>query len=265
MRIDAILLTKYFHDIMDFDEWMDWHLNKCRFTHIFIIDNNSRVNLYDASRKYGGFISYEHIDGIPVQADVYNKYVNMVSDAEYVMPIDDDEYVEVSGFDSILDAMDYYKSKYQPDVLAVRWKTLFPHDLSMRRTGKVLEYCTDTNKRWSNYFDLGGDNSFKCIVRRDCSPRYMNRCEPLAKCGTHIPCVNGRVRAMLQDGRHSYSQVAVGDIADEHIRLIHCRYKGPEEYKEKCKSWMTISDCVPKRRQYRFNELIDDLSIGHPA
>ena len=254
MLVDAILLTKYFWDKNDFDEWMDWHLNKCQFSHIYLIDNNSRFDLHEETLKYGNKVSYEYLDGIPVQADVYNRYVNSISNADYVMPIDDDEYVELSGFNSISDAISYYHGKFNPSVLAVRWKDLFPPCLSDERTGKVIDYCTTTNEQWADLF--GARDTFKCIVRRDCNPRYMNGSEPLAKFGTHIPCVNGDRTAMLQDGTETHFQFVHKPIADEHIRLIHCRYKGPSEYKEKCKTWVTISDTTHRKRRYRFNELV---------
>lgn len=256
MLVDAILLTKYFWDAADFDEWMDWHLNNCQFSHVYVIDNNNRFNLHEETLKYGDKISYEYLDGIPVQADVYNKYINSISKADYVMPIDDDEYVELSGFDTISDAISYYQAKYNPSVLAVRWKTLFPSCLSDERTGKVMDYCTTTNPQWTSYFSPRLDYVFKCIVRRDCNPRYMNRSEHLARFGTHIPCVNGQVLATLQDGNETSFQFVDAPISDEHIRLRHCRYKGPSEYKEKCKTWMTISDTTHRKRYYRFNELV---------
>ena len=254
MLVDAILLTKYFWDKNDFNEWMDWHLNKCQFSHIYLIDNNSRFDLHEETLKYGTKVSYEYLDGIPVQADIYNRYVNSISNADYVMPIDDDEYVELSGFNTISDAISYYHGKFNPSVLAVRWKDLFPPCLSDERTGKVIDYCTTTNEQWADLF--GSKDTFKCIVRRDCNPRYMNRSEPLAKFGTHIPCVNGHVLATLQDGTETRFQFVHKPIADERIRLLHCRYKGPREYREKCKTWVTISDTTHRKRRYRFNQLV---------
>jgi hypothetical protein len=256
MRVDAILLTKYFYDKADFHEWMEWHLERCHFNHVFVIDNNSRFDLHNETLKYGENASYEFIDGIPVQSEVYNKYINLISHADYIMPIDDDEYVELTGFASITDAVEYYREKYNPNVLAVRWKTLFPHDLSAVRVGNVLDYCSETNLRWANLFGLSLDNTCKCIVRRDCLPKYVNREDPHGKSGTHIPCVNGQISAITQDGRTIFNQLLNGHVADEHIRLLHCRYKGPTEYKEKCKTWMTISGYNNKPRHYRFNKLI---------
>ena len=145
---EAMLLTKYLTP-EDLREWLDWHLYKVKFDRVHIFDNSGKLK--EVCDSYGYRVSYERVYGHPRQYKLYDSYVNVHSSARWVMPIDDDEFLWLDGFDSVRDAIGYYKNKLpHMMMLGVRWKHLFPEKFHSERTGKVLDYCTVENPAFSN-------------------------------------------------------------------------------------------------------------------
>ena len=178
------------------------------------------------------------------------------------MPIDDDEYLDIGEFSSIYDGIMYYRDKFPHlDMLAVRWKHLFPKDFSAERTGKVLDYCTEENPELAKKFMWLGDGTVKTIVRRYGKIHYEETWENPA--GGHVPKNSVFYGALMCNG-----QTVTGcgipdcpkDLDDERIRLLHCRYKGKSDWNRKYggDGAVTVSDAVPRKKVFGIDELFKE-------
>lgn len=267
-KTEAILLTKYLNEA-DLDEWLDWHLNKCGFEHIQVFANDLPFDIEQYAKKYNDDrVSFTAVHGIVRQYKIYNDYVNTQSQAKWIMPIDDDEYLSFSDeFTTIYDVIRYYEQKFPHlNMLAVRWKHMFPKQFHIERTGKVLDYCTEENKELAVTFNASGDRMIKTIVKRYGKIYYEETCE--RKYGGHVPKHSSTYAATAFDGtrvistaRHEYPV----DTTDEKIRLLHCRYTGPQEWKSKygnddqSKNCVRISDVTHKQKYFIFTKLLPYL------
>lgn len=266
-RTEAILLTKYL-DALGMVEWLDHHLNVAKFDHIHVFDNTSSPDIKGVcdsyNETYGDKISYQRVYGHPRQYKLYDAYINNISDAEWVMPIDDDEYLDIGEFDSVYDAIRYYENKLpHMMVLGVRWKHLFPEKFHSECTGNVLEYCTVENPELAKTFMHLGDTTVKCIVKRYGSIHYEETWENPA--GGHVPKHTCFYGAVMCDGR-AVLGCGIPDcpdhLEDERIRLIHCRYKGYSDWMRKYHSdepFESVSDVKHHRRQFEFDKILPEL------
>jgi hypothetical protein len=248
----------------DMNEWLNWHLNRCHFDNIHIIDNDSAFNLKSICEQYSGKVSYEAIHGFPRQYAIYYDYVNNRSTAEWIMPIDDDEYLELSNeFSSVEEAISYYQN-IMPDMemLSVRWKHLFPVKFKSERTGAVLDYCTREHLTLACSFHRFGDRGVKTIVHRTGKVHYQEGSEIVNR--GHIPLHEKAAFSYGFDGRkmieNSFGMIPQ-NTENEKIRLIHCRYKGYSEYLNKYirNECVKISDKAPHPKQFLFNLLLPQL------
>lgn len=216
----VILLTKFFKCQADFDEWVKHHLS-VGFSHVHVFDNGTAFDLETACKKYGDTVSYEKVEGCVCQYSLYEKYIKEC-DAEYVMPIDDDEYLSLGSFNSIRELMERFG---KPDCFGFRWKYMFPKQFNEVRNVPVLKYCTEQNKDAAKFFF--GDNTIKCIVKCSEFVRYIDADKSMSR--NHIPVTKLDAGALLWDGRRTTSQ-SVRDLNDEPVRLLHCPYKGYGEF-----------------------------------
>ena len=264
-KTEAVLLTRYL-DSLDLVEWLDHHLNKVKFEHIHVFDNESDYDVKAIcdtyNEVYGDRVSYQKVYGQARQYRLYDAYINGMSSAEWVMPIDDDEYLDIGDFDSVHDAIMYYKRKFpHMMMLGVRWKHLFPKKFHSEREGNVLDYCTEENPELAKSFMHLGDAAIKTIVRRYGNVHYEETWENPS--GGHVPKHSCFVGAITSDG-NAVTGCGIPDcpdrLVDERIRLIHCRYKGPSDYAEKMSTAMTVSDSVQKKKKWQFDEILPTLS-----
>lgn len=260
-KTEAMLLTKYLNPD-DLREWLDHHINVCKFDRIHVFDNESSYDVKSICSEYGDRVTYELIEGQAYQYRLYDSYIECRSNAEWIMPLDDDEYLDIGGFDSIYDGIMYYRNKFtHMDMLAIRWKHLFPKKFKEERTGKVLGYCTEENPELAKKFMWLGDGTVKTVVRRYGKIHYEETWEN--PCGGHVPKNSVFMGALLCDGRNIQG-VGIPDcpyaLDDERMRIIHCRYKGPSDYAEKMSTAMTVSDSVQKKKKWRFDEILPTLS-----
>ena len=250
-KTEAMLLTKHLNPD-DLREWLDWHLSRCGFDRIHVFDNESDYDVKRVCDEFDGLVTYEYIEGHPRQYKLYDEYVNWKSQAEWIMPLDDDEYLDLGDFVDIDEAIQYYEGKIPHlGMLAIRWKHLFPKDFHEERTGKVLEYCTEENPELARKFMRLGDDTVKTLVRRNGPVHYEETWENPA--GGHVPRHKCFECARTCDGKRvAGCGVRAGyNIDDERLRIFHCRYKGPADWKKwHGKGVMTVSDAIPRERTF---------------
>lgn len=257
MRITCILLTAYFQNAVDFHEWCQHHFS-VGIDHIHVFDNDTIFDLRQECSVYGHNISYEHVSN-PQQYQLYNTYINNCK-TDYVMPIDDDEFLWISQeLGTLQNAIEYYENKYGNfNVLGIRWLYKFPKVFHTERTCSVLEYCTEENDYLATRFSGHGNNTIKCIVKRDSFIKYIDADDSTVR--NHIPITTGRDMAMLCDGSMTKKQIVSSHIDDEKIRLIHCPYKGYSEYLAKQCNHLSVSHKVQRQRHYdAFNYILDRI------
>ena len=258
MMVEAILVTKS-RFTNDIKEWINWHLDRCGFDKIYIIDNDSECDVESITKEYGDKIEYTKINGFCRQLQVYDSVINNVSTADWIMPIDDDEFLDLGPYKNVKKFISHYSSIYPLEsMFAIRWKHLFPKEFHSERLGsKVLDYCTEENEVIAELFKLG-DNGIKCIVKRDGKVHYYEASECPIKC--HVPSHTNCEYARSLTGEICKYNVCY-NTSGEDVRLIHCRYKGYEEWKYKIEHIPYVSDNVPKTRyrEYKFNKILKSL------
>jgi hypothetical protein len=259
---EAMLLTKYLNPA-DLVEWIDWHLFKVKFDRIHVFDNESDYDVKSICDRYRDRVSYERIEGHARQYRLYDGYINDRSSAEWVMPIDDDEYLDIGDFPTVNDAIMYYFHKFPHlDMLGVRWKHMFPEHFNTERTGKVLEYCTTENPELAKTFMHLGDGTIKTIVRRCGLIHYEETWENPA--GGHVPKHSCFYGALMCDGS-TVTGCGIAncpeELEDERIRLLHCRYKGKSDWNKKYveNTAVTVSDATERSKKFRFSNILPKL------
>lgn len=220
----ALLLTRFIVRKADFDEWVVHHLS-LGFGRVHVFDNGVPFNLEEACLKYDREqVSYEKVEGPVCQYKLYERYIKGCS-ADYVMPIDDDEYLWLAPeFDTIGDLLEHYGN---PDCFGIRWKYMFPKRFDSVRNVPVLKYCTEQNKKAARFFCMGGDRMIKCIVRPDQFVKYIPADDGNMR--DVIPVTLSDEGALLCDGRRVKKQIVTID-GYEPVRLLHCPYKGYSEF-----------------------------------
>ena len=265
-KTEAILLTKYSNPD-DLIEWLEHHISKVKFDHIHVFDNESNYDVKAVCDMYGERVSYQKVYGQARQYRLYNAYINDLSSAEWVMPIDDDEYLDIGDFNSVYDAIQYYNNKLpHMMILGVRWKHLFPKKFHTEREGKVLDYCTEENPTLAKSFMHLGDTTVKCIVKRYGNVHYEETWETPGS--GHVPKHSCFFGAVMCDGRAAFKcgiPNCPDHLEDERIRLLHCRYKGYSEWMakycnaDKEKNCRTVCDSYQRDKKFMFNELLPGL------
>lgn len=257
---EAMLLTKYLTSD-DLREWLDHHLDRCGFDTIHIFDNESDFDVRSICDEYDGRVTYERIEGQAYQYRLYDSYLECRSNAKWVIPLDDDEYLDIGKFNTVYEAIEYYCNKFPHlDILAVRWKHLFPKKFHTERTGKVLDYCTEENPELAKKFMRLGDGTVKAFVKRYGKIHYEETWENPA--GGHIPKSSVFYGALLCNGMNVQG-CGIPDcpkiLDDEHVRILHCRYKGFSEYTKKMQVEHTVSNSIPRKKQWEFDKILPTL------
>ena len=160
---ELLLLIKT-NNANDFATWLDWHLNYIKVDHIAIYDNESPIAIERMIKKYGDKISYTKVYGTPHQADIYTDHIAHVSEAQFVLPIDDDEFIY-----SALDFNSYLQST-KPNKLALNEILFIPHKpIEKRHNKNIFDTCDS--------FVIGNireNREVKTIVNTDCSHYYFD-------------------------------------------------------------------------------------------
>ena len=251
------MLTRFFKCEEDFHEWCQHHFS-LGIDHVHVFDDGTAFNLEKSCEIYGDSVSYERVFH-PQQQQLYNRYIPECT-ADFIMPIDDDEYLWVSPeLGSIKTAIEYYVNKYhQFDVFGIRWLYKFPKIFHSERNCGVLEYCTEECDELATKFSNHGNAIIKCLVRKSAFVRYMDADESTIR--NHIPLTIGSYGAMMCNGHIKNRHYVYEKLDDEKIRLIHCPYKGYSEYADKRQHHLSVSHQDQRKREYSaFNSILDTL------
>lgn len=249
--IECISVVKS-SNVNDFEIWLKYHLN-IGFDFISIYDNDSTTNIKAICDQYEN-VSYNKVSGYIRQFKIYDEHFRN-SKANWIMPIDSDEYLWLD-FKNIQEALHYLNSNFHWGMYAIRWKHLFPKEFHSERNCPLLEYGTIENDVLASLFNYG-DRGVKTIVKNDGNVHYQER-EEIRDRG-HIPIHSKYPYALTLTGLHLINNlVPVGKFnPQERIRLLHFRYTGYSEYKNK--DWTSIGGEVPKEKKYKFTDILELL------
>lgn len=125
---EAILITDT-DNIFNIVDWLYWHINVIGFDHIIVIDNDSPVDIKPACDLFQDKVDYYKFSGFISQMDIYTNFVNK-SNAEWVLPIDDDEFLYLSNtYSSINDFIKENIAKLNVYKFAINWICMFSNNL----------------------------------------------------------------------------------------------------------------------------------------
>lgn len=258
MNVEAILVTKsrFTQDVI---EWLEWHLDKCEFDRIHLVDNDSECDIESAIQGFGNKVIYSKVNGFCRQLKVYEDIINNISTADWIMPIDDDEFLDLGLHKDVKEFINHFQGDYPLEpIIAIRWKHLFPKAFHSERNGmKILDYCTEENDVLADLFGIG-DKGIKCMIRRNGKVHYYELSENPRKC--HVPSHTACNHARSLVGEFcNYNECYV--TSNENVRLLHCRYRGYDEWTYKVKNFPYVSDKIPRvrDREMKFNKILELL------
>lgn len=258
MNVEAILVTKsrFTQDVI---EWLEWHLDKCGFDRVYLVDNDSECNIESAIQRFGNKVIYSKIHGFCRQLKVYEDIINNISTADWIMPIDDDEFLDLGPYKNVKEFISHFQGNYPfESMIAIRWKHLFPKVFHSGRNGmKILDYCTEENDVLADLFGIG-DKGIKCMIRRNGKVHYYELSENPRKC--HVPSHTACDHARSLVGEFCNYNICY-TTSGEDVRLLHCRYRGYDEWTYKVKNFPYVSDKVPRvrDREVKFNKILELL------
>ena len=243
MQAEIVLLTKSYNAI-DLREWLDWHLRRCRFDIVHIIDNESPIDVESIAKDYidNGQVTYTKVSGRPLQYKIYDEYVNKIhSKKRWVICLDDDEYFYFNPekFESVKDVIETYKKKFPSmKMLSVVWKFMWPEDLFAERNGKsTLKFCTNDSKLFTLGI-IGKKRAFlvKTLVNTAGKVHYQTSEENPD--GGHIPRHSEIRYALTCNGDLLFSNKSTGmfsyeSVQNHDIRILHCKYRSLEDFMSK--------------------------------
>lgn len=233
---EVVVLTKSYN-IFDFKDWLDYHLNELKFDHCHVFDNESFVDVEKLCSSFQEKITYEKIIGWPNQYALYNRYLNNETRAEWVLTIDDDEFLWMKNFKHVNDMIYHYQQKW-PDMvkLSVRWKSMFPNNPNEERKTSLMDFCKNDNEKLADLFP-GGNKPVKTFVKTDSKIEFSI----LKQNQTHNPIVDGKPSYMC-NGEKFFGNWFYGPYTDNELRLLHYQYKSKKEWEWKCLNRISASD-----------------------
>ena len=236
---EVVLLTKSYN-LQDFKDWMHWHLDIIGFQRCHIFDNESSVDIKSVCKSYGDRVTYELVKGWPNQYALYNRYINNESPAWWVLPIDDDEFLYVSGRykNNINVALLKLQQRF-PDMmkLSMSWKNMFPLTFTKTRTTSLIENATG----WSNivseslFNEWRQDNRWIKTLVNTVHHWFWGRPHN----GGHNPSeygTNNAIVSYMADGTviRNCSDVVYPPKNELDLFIAHYQFKSDDEWKMKC-------------------------------
>lgn len=283
-----ILCISNSKNIINLKELINWYTNILHVEHFILIDNNDtdRTQIFANTRK----LTYIHKPGVISQSDIYTEHINKFSYSEWVLPIDDDEYL-------------YIPEKFNHDLnefLRYNLKTNFSYKYSfpwhMMYHTEIIDkidndYSFIDTFRYSNYdLDSYFDGIYLCktIVNTAANHLYLNEngmvyhlsykeMNFLNQYGD-LPLIDimGTVHNPISKLNnifcHSYCYTSNkyscglyynGDInLSNEVFIAHYKYRTLNEFKDKCKNFKFFD--APKsytESNYTVNKYLDIYNI----
>lgn len=114
----GILLITNTRDAENFKLWLFWHLEILNFDCVIIIDNDAKIDIKEISKPYKDRVIYNKISGKIAQYKIYNDFLNNNDLIDWVLFIDDDEFLYISDKfnNKIKNVLDLYKDSYKLSV-----------------------------------------------------------------------------------------------------------------------------------------------------
>jgi hypothetical protein len=159
------------------NEWLEWHINKLQFDHVYIYDNNSAIPLISSiDKKYKDYITirnwtnedYSRI----MQVECYEHFIRNYGHENYWTAfIDADEFVRTIDDKIINDFLTEYENY---NGIFIKW-LIYNADGQYKKTDGLVR---DRFKTYMNYEnDL---HNGKCIIKpnefRSMDAHYPKRC-----------------------------------------------------------------------------------------
>lgn len=237
---EVVLLTKTYN-LTDFQDWLHWHLDIIGFDHCKVFDNESAFDIKSVCDKYGEKVSYEKIVGWPDQYKLYDRYINNVTESEWVLPIDDDEYLYVS--DKYHNKINEFVREWQADKskwyggwykVCIGWRNMYPVKYIEERTSEHrIENAVGCSDKASMVWQAG-NYPVKTMVHTSHKYEWSDR---ILHC-THDPLVDG----IYQPGHTSdmrpveRSWQLLPTRSDCDLILYHYQFVCNNEWQYKCKN-----------------------------
>lgn len=229
---EALLVTKTYN-LQDFKDWLFWYKDVIKFDIISVYDNESDEDIESECKKYPNRVRYYKVSGWPNQHQIYQNHVNGKSEAWWVFPVDDDEFLYISDKynNSINDAIIELQDK-MPDMyrLAVGWINLFPKEYIKERKTGLIENATAYSHKACYHWQYG-NTYLKTLVKTTRFHDYS------ALGSIHNPSINKP---------HEYSNLPSGEhmnrigrktptSINEDLILFHYQFKSDFEWTMKCR------------------------------
>lgn len=233
---EVVLLTKSYN-LQDFKDWLYWHLDVIGFQHAHIFDNESSVDIKSVCREYGRRVTYEFVNGWPNQYALYNRYINNESPAWWVLPIDDDEFVYVSGAyqHNINQILVKHICKKHPswNKVCIGWRNMYPLQFTDNRLNPHMilnarGWHDDASEIWQ-----AGNRPVKTMCKMTVTYDWADK---NGQHRTHNPFVNG----IDEPGYTLNGETITGSWQSKptpsnvDLMLFHYQFKCDSEWRIKC-------------------------------
>jgi len=239
MISEIVCLTKT-SSLDDMKEWLDWHINTCKFSLVHIIDNESVKGLKELCSQYKN-VTYEYITGRPNQYKIYTAYVRTrMFKSNWIIFLDDDEYFwfNPEKFGSVEDVIrSCYENLPEAHMIAIRWKFLWPKDPNAHRTTTRLKHNTEeyTEDKMKEIGIFKESRMCKTLIKLD-GWVYFQTAEENYE-GGHIPIHSKVSSAVLISGIPVFNNKSLvkyrKPLNDDDLRILHCKVTSIEEFMAK--------------------------------
>jgi hypothetical protein len=275
MKVNLVLLTKT-SNLEDLKEWLEWHLNVCKFSRIHVVDNDSIAGTRELCLSYEN-VTYEFVSGRVSQYTVYNRIAKQFQSEgskDWIAFLDDDEYLKFDStkYSSVQDVIKYYSSKITNlRLLAVRWKFKWPKDPFAVRNKPRMAYCTEEYTK-KVMLEMGMQieiNLFKCLISLDGKIHFQSAED--VPCKGHVPIHSKAPCAFLPSKIPVFNNRTLlkkDDLPEDDLEILHCRFTSFDEFKNKNHATIAFRDTKlfpEKIRDLKIIEWFEALKIKNEA
>ena len=245
---EALIITKC-QNIKEIQDWLFWYVNVLGFDIVSLYDNESPVDVKSECDKYPN-VEYKFIRGFANQTNLYLMHVNKRRKAQWVFPVDDDEFLFLSDkySHSVNTFLSEMMEKYENDCwcdqgmgkVSVQWVNLVPSEYTVNRdkTISLLEthtYIADKAMKyvipWEGRSMVG---YLKTFVRDKFQWSYGRRFGQKCTLTVHNPSswtFDGK--SVMENGKKTNGGMVKFDF-NPNAFLAHYSLRSDKEWYEKC-------------------------------